>query len=78
MDVHYYLISRKRSNTTHTRFRDQIGQVIADKSFPPFKKGSVKMRKVDWWHGYQTPNTACSGLAPAGASDGQISSGASR
>ena len=26
----------------------------------------------------KTPNTACSGLAPAGASDGQISSGASR
>lgn len=58
-DIHYYLISRKRGHTTNVRLRDHIGQVICDRRFPPFQKGTAKMSKVDWWHGYQTPNIVC-------------------
>jgi len=50
MGAHYYLISRKRSHTNAVRIRDHIGQVIADKAFPPFVRGTAKMSKVDWWH----------------------------
>ncbi len=46
----YYLISRKRSHTNAVRIRDHIGQVVADKAFPPFVRGTAKMSKVDWWH----------------------------
>lgn len=58
MEAHYYLISRKRGHTNAVRIRDHIGQVIADKAFPPFVKGSAKMSKVDWWHN-GPPNTVC-------------------
>lgn len=48
---HYYLLYRKRGHTTHVRFRDYIGEVIAEKNRPPFRRGAgVGMRNVDWWH----------------------------
>jgi ubiquinone/menaquinone biosynthesis C-methylase UbiE len=44
---------------------------------PLFGHKSGKLSKTHWIT-FTKPNNACSGLAPAGASDGQISSGASR